>query len=403
MRRLIASRPARLALAVALVAGVAIGFVAVRRRRIAVQAAPRPVPAARPAASPQETGEPAGRGSEPVLGWPTSEDLARYDRPEAGAPVARLLDGLARLRGPHGRRARRWTAGLVALGLLVLTSQALESAVFGTRPGASSGSTAYAGDPAGPCLADGCTMAGNRVPSGGETVGEGYVEEHAEPCLADTCGLVGNVVPSTAPVGAEAVSQAPSPAPKCGVRRASATPVVRPVSRRVTTAVNRQWRRIERWLKAHAPRTYASLNGPATRRLVATAEARMGTRIPDSLRASLLRHDGARGTAGFRFSPSYALLGARGLVSSWPEACRMGGGIPFACNSDDGDYLVTDSATGGVGSADRDAPHFENEWPSYYALLKATADGLAEGGPVGGWTPVVRGGVLDWEWAGQPR
>ncbi|TQS23605.1 SMI1/KNR4 family protein [Microbispora hainanensis] len=398
MRRLIVSRPVRLALAVALVAGVAIGLVAVRRRRIAVQAAPRSVPpASRPAASPQEAGEPAARGPEPVLGRPTSEDLARYDRPEAGAPVARLLEGLARIRSPHGRKARRWTAALVALGLLVLTSQVLESAVFGTRRGAPSGLTAYAGDPAGPCLADGCPMAGNLVPSGGETVGEGYVEEHAEPCLADACGVARDVVPSTAPVGAEAVSQAPSPAPKCVVRRASATPVVRPISRRVTTAVNRQWRRIERWLKAHAPRTYASLNGPATRRLVASAEARMGTPIPDSLRASLLRHNGARGTAGFRFSPYYEIMGARGLVSSWPEACRMGGGIPFAYGSDAGDYLVTNSATGGVGSADWETPYFEDEWPSYYALLKATADGLAEGGPVGGWIPVVRGGVLDWK------
>ncbi|MEU8173680.1 hypothetical protein AB0C14_12445 [Microbispora hainanensis] len=394
MRRLIASRPVRLALAVTLIAGVAIGFVAVRRRRVAVQAAPRSVPS-RPPASPQQAGEPAGRGPEPVLGRPTSEDLARYDRPEAGAPVARLLDGLARIRGPRGRKARRWTAALAALGLLVLTSQVLESAVFGTRPEASSGLTAYAGDPAQPCLTEGCPMAGNHVPPGGA----GHVEEHAEPCLADGCGVVRDVVPAAAPVGAEALPQepAPSPAPKCAVRKASATPVVRPISRRVTTAVNRQWRRIERWLKAHAPRTYASLNGPATRRLVASAEARTGTRIPDSLRASLLRHDGARGTAGFRFSPDYEIVGARGLVSSWPEACRMGGGIPFAYGSDAGDYLVTNSATGGVGSADGETPYFEDEWPSYYALLKATADALTEGGPVDGWIPVVRGGVLAWK------
>ncbi len=165
----------------------------------------------------------------------------------------------------------------------------------------------------------------------------------------------------------------------------------------MTVAVNRQWRRIERWLKAHAPKTYASLNRPASPRLVATAEARLGTRVPDSLRASLLRHDGARGPATFAFPFSYAIMGARGVVSSWPEACEMGGGIPFAYDSDFGGYLLANSATGGVGLADWEDPYFEDEWPSYYALLKATADALAEGGPVGGSVPVVREGVLEWK------
>lgn len=389
VRRLIVSRPVRLALAVALVAGVAVGLVAAaRRRRAAVQvpAAPHSAPPdSRQPAPLKEVGEPAGRGPEPVLGWPTREDLERYDRPEAGAPIARLLGGLPRMERPRGRKARRWTAALVGLGLLVLASQLLENAVFRPEPGASFGWTAYAGDPAGPCLADGCPAAGDRVSAG----------RPDESCLAAACGVVRNLVPSEGPAGAEAapVAPVPSPAPECAVRKRSTTPVARPVSRRVTAAVNRQWRRIERWLKAHAPRTYASLNGPASRRLVATAEARLGTRIPDSLRASLLRHNGARGSAAFRFSPYYWVMGARELVASWPEVCRMGGGIPFAYSSDVADYLVTDSATGGVGSADWETPYFEDEWTSYYALLTATADALAEGGSV----PVVREGVLEWK------
>ncbi len=354
VRRLITSRPVRLALAVALVAGVAAGLVVARRRRAAVPApaAPRPAP-------PQDAGDPAGRGPEPVLGWPTSEDLERYDRPEAGAPIARLLDGLPRIERPRGRKAQRMTAALVALGLLALGAQMLDNAVFGPEPGPSSGRAAYVG---------------------------GY----AEPAPA---------VPSADPVTDEPVAQPPpSRDPACALRKTgSTTPAARPVSRRVTAAVNRQWRRIERWLKAHAPRTYASLNGPAGRRLVATAEARLGTRVPDSLRASLLRHNGARGPAAFRFSSNYAIMGARGLVSSWPDACEMGGGVPFAYDSDFGGYLVTNSATGGVGSADWELPYFEDEWSSYYALLKATADALAEGGPVGGSVPVVREGVLEWK------
>ncbi|TQS30859.1 hypothetical protein [Microbispora sp. KK1-11] len=359
MRRLIASRPVRLALAVALVAGVAAGLVVVaRRRRAAVPAAPAPQ-APRPA-PPQDAGYPARRGPEPVLGWPTSEDLERYDRPEAGAPIARLLDGLPRIERPRGRKARRWTAALVALGLLVLTSQLLETAVFRPAAGTPSGRAAYAG---------------------------GY----AEPVPA---------VPSPDPVADVPVAQPPppSPDPACALRRTgSTTPAVRPISRPVTAAVNRQWRRIERWLKAHAPKTYASLNKPAGARLVAKAEARIGRPVPDSLRASLLRHNGARGTAAFQLPRKHAIMGARGLVSSWPEVCQMGGGIPFAYSSDYDDYLVTNSATGGVGSADGDLPYFEDEWSSYYALLKATADALAEGGPVGGSVPVVGEGVLEWK------
>ncbi|MBB2745948.1 UNVERIFIED_ORG: hypothetical protein FHR35_005811 [Microbispora rosea subsp. rosea] len=383
MRRLITSRPVRLALAVALVAGVAAGLVVVARRRraaVPVPAAPRPAP-------PRDAGDPAGRGPEPVLGWPTSEDLERYDRPEAGAPIARLLDGLPRIERPRGRKARRWTAVLVALGLLMLTSQLLETAVFRPEPGPSSGWTAYAGGDVEPCLAAGCQVAGSSAPSD-------------QSCPAPGCAAVPDSAPSAGPAGEEATPQgpAPSPAPTCAVRKKAAAPVIRPVSRRVTAAVNRQWRRIERWLKARAPRTYASLNGPAGRRLVATAEARLGTRVPDSLRASLLRHNGARGLAAFRFSSNYTIMGARGLVSSWPDACEMGGGgIPFAYDSDLGGYLVTNSATGGVGSADWELPYLEDGWSSYYALLKATADALAEGGPVGGSVPVVREGVLEWK------
>ncbi|MGI5159740.1 SMI1/KNR4 family protein [Microbispora sp. CA-102843] len=363
MRRLIASRPVRLALAVALVAGVAAGLVVAARRRRTGATAPHSAPPAPPAphrAPPRDAEDPAGRGPEPVLGWPTSEDLERYDRPEAAAPIVRLLGGLPRIERPRGRKARRWTAALVALGLLVLTSQLLENAVF--RPGAetASGRAAYAG---------------------------GY----AEPAPA---------VPSADPVADVPVAQPPLPSrdPACALRKTgSTTPAVRPISRRVTAAVNRQWRRIEKWLKAHAPRTYASLNKPAGRGLVAKAEARLGMRIPDSLRASLLRHNGARGPAAFRFSSHYAIMGARGLVSSWPETCEMGGGIPFAYDSDFGDYLVTNSATGGVGSADWELPYYEDEWSSYYALLTATADALAEGGPVGESVPVVHEGVLEWK------
>jgi hypothetical protein len=322
-----------------------------------------------------------------VLGWPTADDLERYARPEGGAPIARLLAGFPRIGWPRGTKARRWTAGLVALGLLALGAQVLDNAVFGTEPGPSSGWTAYAGDDAEPCLADGCRMAGNHLPPG---IG---------PCPAPGCGVVGDPAPSADPVAeVPAVGPPPSRDPACGLRRTgSTTPAVRPISRRVTAAVNRQWRRIEKWLKAHAPKTYASLNTPAGPRLVARAEARLGRPIPDSLRASLLRHDGARGPAAFRLPSNHVITGARELVAFWPEACEMGGGIPLARDPDSGDYLVTNSATGGVGFADWDLPYFEDEWTSYYALLKSTADALTGGRPLDGSVPVVREGALEWE------
>ncbi|WP_432932207.1 hypothetical protein ACQPZZ_13955 [Microbispora sp. CA-135349] len=369
MRRLIISRPVRLALVVALAAGVAAGLViAVRRRRVAV-----PVPSASRADQRQETvPEPAGRGPEPVLGWPTAEDLERYDRPEGGAPIARLLAGLPRGERPRGIVPRRWVVAAAALGLLAIGAQMLDDSVFGPAPEASFGWTVYVGDSAGPCLAAGCPVAGDAV--AGNAVVSG---RHGRSCPAAGCGM--------------APDSAPSADPACEVRKASTTPVVRPISRRVTTAVNRQWRRIERWLKAHAPETYASLNGPASKRLLARAEARLGMPIPDSLRASLLRHDGARGPGAFRFPPRQVLASARDMVVLWRTSCVTGPGLPFAYDGGDG-YLVADPTRGDV----RDLPDEEAGWSSYYALLKATADTLVSGAPLDGLVPRTRNGALEW-------
>ncbi|RGA01709.1 hypothetical protein DI270_027930 [Microbispora triticiradicis] len=376
VRRLISSRPVRLALLAALVAGAAAGLVlAARRRRAAT-----PVGPSRATTSPPqgESGDAeARRGPEPVLGWATEEDLERYRRPEGGAPVARLLGGLPPIKGivpPRGTRARRWTvAAVVSITLLALGAQVLESAVF-----APDAWTSYE-----PCPADVCEPG----------QGPGILYSVAD-CTADECG---GEVPAY-PEDREPVTAEPetSPGPQCVLHPAPAgTPVVRPVSRRVTAGVNRQWRRIERWLRAHAPRTYASLNGPAAPRLVARAEERLGTRLPDSLRASLLRHDGSRGGASFRFPTSDLMMSTREMVSAWPEACGLGG-VPFARAVDFGGYLVTDAATGGVGAASPELPYYQAGWSSYYALLRATADALTRDAAVDGFRPVVRRGALDW-------
>lgn len=375
VRRLISSRPVRLALLAALVAGAAAGLVlAARRRRAAT-----PVGPSRATTSPSqgESGDAeARRGPEPVLGWATEEDLERYRRPEGGAPVARLLGGLPPIKGivpPRGTRARRWTAAaVVSIGLLALGAQVLESAVFTLDAW-----TSYE-----PCPADACEP------------GQGDAFLFDEPGCTDECGVADpGYAEDEEPATAEPET---SPGPQCVLHPAPpGTPVVRPVSRRVTAGVNRQWRRIERWLRAHAPRTYASLNGPAAPRLVARAEERLGTRLPDSLRASLLRHDGSRGGASFRFPTSDLMMSTREMVSAWPEACGMGG-VPVARAVDFGGYLVTDAATGGVGAASPELPYYQAGWSSYYALLRATADALTRDAAVDGFRPAVRRGALDW-------
>lgn len=288
---------------------------------------------------------------------------------------------------PRGGRARPWTAALAALltlgllgvavvlGVVVSGGQVLGNSVFAAGPEAveSSSPPACAGGAA-------CTTPPVSEPP---AAGPPTPVSTAPQALGSTApGLS-----ATSPAAGDGSDASCAP-----VRTVTgAAPAVRPISRRVTTAVNRQWRRIERWLRARAPRTYASLNGPASPRLIARAEQRLGASIPDSLRASLLRHDGARGVRGFRFPPSQVLGGARDMVVLRRASCAVGPGLPFAYDGNDG-YLVTDPADGGV----LDLPDQETGWSSYYALLKATADALATGAPVAGHVPHVENGVLEW-------
>ncbi|MBB2911911.1 cell wall assembly regulator SMI1 [Streptosporangium becharense] len=200
------------------------------------------------------------------------------------------------------------------------------------------------------------------------------------------------------------------------------TPRVRPVSPKVTRAVNRQWRRIERWLRVNAPESRRTLGRPGRARTIAIAEAQMGVRFPDDLRASLLRHDGAVPTAsarGFGFLGKVN-LSVRGIRDTWRQLCGVhdevkngqpgdgahgerwhGRMIPFGADGSGG-HLVIDSFRRDVGRAGRDGGVMSltsGETPirSYYALLKATADALETGGPVGDWKPGATGGELRWD------
>ncbi|MGF1472557.1 MAG: SMI1/KNR4 family protein [Rubrobacteraceae bacterium] len=57
-------------------------------------------------------------------------------------------------------------------------------------------------------------------------------------------------------------------------------------------AVSESWRRIEDWLKEHAPELASLLNPPASREKISGAEKALGVVFPPSLAESYLVHDG---------------------------------------------------------------------------------------------------------------
>ncbi|QYC40519.1 hypothetical protein Nocox_14520 [Nonomuraea coxensis DSM 45129] len=197
---------------------------------------------------------------------------------------------------------------------------------------------------------------------------------------------------------------------------ASRPVAVRPIDPDVRRAVNRQWRRVERWLRANAPRTYRTLGAPGRARTIAVAEAQMGVDFPDDLRASLLRHNGSRGRWAFGFgfwAEGSANLGVRQIRDSWRLLCRppAAGGwastwIPFLVTTDPvtpaSSYAVADSAGGGLSWQGEDGV-MTPRMPSYYALVRAVADALEQGTPLDGRRPVVARGVLRWETGSTPR
>ncbi|MEZ0075770.1 SMI1/KNR4 family protein [Planotetraspora sp. GP83] len=475
MRRLITSHPVRLALAAALAcaAGVALGVALMRRRTASRPAAgfrgaavvrPRGLPEqpghdhqaeqdtarqAEPGTTPPEPPEPY---AEPVLGRPTAEDLKRYDRPEGGALIARLVaaragrepfsERFAALDATTRRRTIRWAQVAVALGVLFLASQALDSATFGgdsmswlglgTGPESSypdspeseaessedayygydlPGRSAYAGNCGDPAAGLCDDMDDDMGDDMGDDIGEdgdsgGWSLSGPEPIPFSHAGMPDPAEsgdPDEAGLTGAAASPSPSvemarPDPGCEPRGAGKKPVVRPIDPHVTAAVNRQWRRIEKWLKAHAPVTYRRLTRPASARMIAKVEAKTGMRVPDSLRASLLRHDGGPSGSGLELPPFYTMVGVADIADSWDTSCQLGGGwVPFAV-SGDGGFLFADSRTGEIGEYfPEDGRPTQAQWPSYYRMLKTIADALVTGAPVlYGSTPTVTDGSLSW-------
>ncbi|MEU7891628.1 SMI1/KNR4 family protein [Nonomuraea sp. NPDC049152] len=208
--------------------------------------------------------------------------------------------------------------------------------------------------------------------------------------------------------GDEPSSETPDD-PAC--RPARRAPAVRPIDPRVKRAVDRQWRRIERWLSVNAPTSHRELGSPGRAGTIAVAESQMGLRFPDDLRASLLRHNG-----GFPL-PGHETEDIRGIRDTWRYLCEGddfdaaagprveawdGRMIPLGPDGSGG-YLVLDSVKGDLGTTVEASPmHFTGEpWArSFHALLRAIADALESGEPVDGERPAVISGELVWEYVG---
>ncbi|WP_125630808.1 hypothetical protein [Nonomuraea sp. WAC 01424] len=202
---------------------------------------------------------------------------------------------------------------------------------------------------------------------------------------------------------AATATQATATPPNCAPSPRPIDP--RRVAPEVKRAVDAQWRRIERWLRTHAPRTYRTLGAPVRARTIAVAESQTGLDFPDALRASLLRHNGSRGAGVFGFRPgARAHLTVRGMRDAWREMCARdqpgswdGLLIPFlSYTGPDGDvaYAVVSSADGTVTGATG------RRLKSSYTLLRTVADALERGGTIDGRRPAVSGGLLRWKPAG---
>lgn len=346
----------------------------------------------------------------PVLGTPTAEDLERYaaepsifDRPAVqmffgGGRKGEPLDEATR------RRLTRWGIAGLVLCLLALGSQALESAAFSKDSGLETSDESWYEDE--PCVGR-CLVAeyGPALASDDSDYPEpAYDNDHPEPAQDEE-------------------TQEPAPATQPSLdadcRPEISDPRMRTQDAKTTRAVNRQWRRIEAWLKAHAPRSYRTLGKPGNAAGIAAAEAQTGLRFPDDLRASLLRHDGAAvvdDTWGFGFFGHWN-LSLQEIRDTWRGLCEIddedeeepadprsdwwdGRMLPFGADGM-GDHLVIDSVKRDVGETDHEGSMSFTpggvQVRSYYALLKATADALENGGYIGYWKPRTVADELDWE------
>lgn len=361
----------------------------------------------------------------PILGVPTADDLRRYAKKSyipgflsAESSPRQPLDAAAR------RRLNRWGAVAAALCLLVFGTQALENATFSKETGgeaeyaetyypAEVGEDRYgvvSGSVTGSCHLPYAEPPGTYA---GPLCDAGVSDGDLEAAVRERLSSHADATPGPAPT---ATGDPDGSAPDADCHPAARAPRVRALSPRMVRAVGRQWARIERWLKANDPASYRTLGPPARARTIAVAEAQMGLRFPDDLRASLMRHNGATATGGswpFGFLGNMG-MGVREIRDTWRMLCEIddidkgdpraewwdGRMIPFGSDGS-GNHLVVDSVRRDVGDTDHEGQlsFTPGGVPirSHYALLKATAAAMETGGSVGYWRPAMIEGGFDWE------
>jgi cell wall assembly regulator SMI1 len=190
-----------------------------------------------------------------------------------------------------------------------------------------------------------------------------------------------------------------------------------PVPEATTRRVNAAWDRVERWLKANAPTTAATLRPPATIARIAETQRKIGVALPAELVASLLRHDGVSGIGeSFALPPFHHLAGTDTVAGEAKVLCEVlissgsddsvgswwhGRFVPVAVNGGgDGLFLDQRTGTGRLGEWDHEGSVRFEGWPGTLTeLLEQTATALETRGTVlGGYRPVVTGNrALDWD------
>ncbi|MBM9504900.1 hypothetical protein [Actinacidiphila acididurans] len=146
------------------------------------------------------------------------------------------------------------------------------------------------------------------------------------------------------------------------------------------------WRRVEDWLRSHAPEDFAALRGPATGQDIAAVTEAFS--LHPFLVALLSAHDGIEWSSGAQLLPRFGLLPAS-RMAGWKAA---GAGpeaewwVPFAATST-GEYLVVDHREGpGYGAVLRFDPESghggESCWPDLLSLVAELADALESGEPL---------------------
>ncbi|MFF0449006.1 SMI1/KNR4 family protein [Streptomyces sp. NPDC004609] len=198
-------------------------------------------------------------------------------------------------------------------------------------------------------------------------------------------------------------------------------------------SIPESWDRIESWLRANAPASYASLPAPADPEALRSAQA-AGLDFPEELLASLSRHDGS---GEFILPVFHRLSSARSIADEYQRLCLVEferhqqeknhhgqspndpvpipqegyyywspEWLPFAYDESGNSLFISlaaDRTNGRVGVHEKDGGGSFDEQPAFASLttlLETIADGLITGitDMWGQWQPYVdREGYLEWQ------